>query len=323
MRLNGGLLFWGLAFVTAGAVAFAIRQGVIAPGFFVDAWRLWPLILIAIGISIIFARTAFSAVGLVIGALLLGSFAGALFAAGPVAVGDCSASGAAGGVTQQRNGTFSDGARVDLTFNCGTLEVTAQQGADWNVSTSSSREGTPQISGDGNRLTISSGGADFLGAQSARQDWTVQLPTQPKQELSVDANAASTRIALPGMHLTSVDIGANAGELRLDAGRATADSLKVEVNAGSASVIVDGESQLDGTLSVNAGSIKLCAPAELGLQITLGDNVAFGNNLDASGLERDGDTWRSPSYATASRRVTLEVSGNAGSFDLNPTGGCQ
>jgi hypothetical protein len=322
MRLNRGLLFWGLAFITAGAVALAIRQGIVPSDVLVNAWRLWPVILIAIGLSIIFARTPFAALGLVIGALLLGSFAGALFAAGPGAIADCGR-GAAGSATQQRDGTFDGGGSVDLNLNCGDLQLSTVSGNAWRVDTRSVREGTPTIDSDADSLRVTATDQSFFGADAGRQQWTVQLPADPTLSLRIDANAAQSVLDLSSGHLGSLEIDANAGEARLDLSGAQVQGLDLKLNAGSASVVLDESSMVDGSLNANAGSIDVCAPSSLGLQIELDDNVAFGNNLDERDLQRDGNTWRTANYASATRRATLHVGGNAGSFALNPTEGCR
>jgi hypothetical protein len=74
-------------------------------------------------------------------------------------------------------------------------------------------------------------------------------------------------------------------------------------------------------MSVNAGSMELCAPDGLAFAITIEDpNVTFSHNLDEGGLDRSGDTWRSGEGSAA---LELDVEGNAGSFTLNPEGGCE
>lgn len=322
MRLDRGLLFWGLAFITAGAVALGVRQGYLPSTWFADAWRLWPLILIAIGLSIIFARTAFAVVGLIIGALLLGSFAGALFSAGPGIVADCGTTDTAGAATRTENGTFSGDASVRLNLNCGSLTVNTASGNAWTVDARSAREGTPQIESGPDQLSVTASNSGFF-TDAGRQDWSITLPTDPSIAATIEANAARSTLNLSGANLRSLEIDGNAGQVHLDLSGAQARGLDLELNAGSASVVLDGQSMVQGELSTNAGSIDLCAPDELGIRIELDDNVAFGDNLDESGLQQNGDVWQTANYDTATNKATLNVSGNAGSFELNPEEGCQ
>src|SRR5918995_6587433 len=88
MHINRGLLFWGGAVVTAGVVALAASQGWIDSTQLVGLWRLWPVILITIGLSIILSRTPFALVGTVVAALVVGVAGGAAFSVGGLSCGD-------------------------------------------------------------------------------------------------------------------------------------------------------------------------------------------------------------------------------------------
>ena len=83
MHINRGLLFWGLALITAGVVALAAAQGWIDLPIMADLWNFWPVILIVIGLAIVLSRTPFAVIGVVVAALVVGFAAGAVIAAGP------------------------------------------------------------------------------------------------------------------------------------------------------------------------------------------------------------------------------------------------
>jgi hypothetical protein len=77
----------------------------------------------------------------------------------------------------------------------------------------------------------------------------------------------------------------------------------------------------EGTLRVNAGTIDVCAPANAQLQITVREQLTFATNLDQRGLTRSGNIWQRA--GTGGPVIRLDVSGNAASFNLDPTGGCK
>src|SRR3989304_677356 len=80
--------------------------------------RLWPVVLIVIGISVVVSRTPFAAVGTVAAALVVGTGAGALIAVGPTLSLNCG--GADPTSLTSRRGGFGGSAVVELDFNCGT-----------------------------------------------------------------------------------------------------------------------------------------------------------------------------------------------------------
>ena len=82
MHINRGLLFWGLALVTAGVVALGATQGWIDIPAMAEMWNLWPVVLIVIGLAIVLSRTPFAVIGVIVAALVVGFAGGAAIAAG-------------------------------------------------------------------------------------------------------------------------------------------------------------------------------------------------------------------------------------------------
>src|SRR3990170_207127 len=175
--------------------------------------------------------------------------------------------------------------------------------------------------GGGDRLEVRSADSG-LWWEGGRQRWEVSLPTDPVYTLTASPNAADTTIDLGGGHFTSVSLDPNAGSLFLDLTDADVERLDLSLNAGSASVIIGAAMEMRGSLSVNAGSIEVCTLGGVAVEFTLDSNITFSHNLDDSGLTRAGDTWSTSGYAAAVDQIRLEISGNAGSFTLNPEGGC-
>ncbi len=320
MHINRGLLFWGLALVTGGAVALAVQLDYVDRGVVSDAWRLWPLILVAIGLAIVLSRTPFAVLGTVAAALVVGVAGGALLTVGPGVVA-CGSSDPTS--LQPHDGSFSaDAVTTRLDFNCGTLRVAMAPGSDWSAKTGSTRSGaSANVSSSGNALTISSpqGSFDFAGN---RQRWEVTLGSNPTYDLQVSPNAADANLDLASGAFSHLGLSLNAGSVTMNLAGATVDDIALSMNAGSFSISVDGDTSLDGGWEANAGSLELCTTTETAVRLTVDANFTFSHNLDGSGLSRDGDTWTSANYAAATKRVTLTLSGNAASFSLNPNGGC-
>ena len=318
MTYNRGLLFWGLALITGGAVALAAQQGYLDRDLLAGAWRLWPLILIAIGVSILVSRTPFAIIGTILAALVAGAAGGALIAVGP-GVAACGGSEPIDLTTEQ--GSFGESAEVSLDFNCGTLEVSTTDGDEWSVA-SGQRNGDPaQISADSGRLAVESGDrAAFWGG--GRHRWIVGLPSSTTYELQVAPNAADAVIDLGGGQFSSVSLSPNAGSLRLVLSDAEIEQLDLSLNAGSAVVIIGPATTMAASMSVNMGSIDVCTEDGVELSITTDANITFSHNLDESGLQQVDDTWSTAGYADATERVQIDLDGNAASFSLNPEGGC-
>lgn len=320
MHLNRGLLFWGLALVTAGATALSVQQGYIDRDVVADAWRLWPVILIAIGLSIVLARTPYSVLGTILAALVLGVAGGALVTVGPSV-------GCTGNVPTDldaQSGDFSgDRASVNLEFNCGELNVAMDSGNGWTAGTASTGNREVVLRADGESLQISATNEEGFNWNGGKQRWDVGLGSELAYELRVGANAADANLDLAGGTFDRLEIDPNAASLFIDLSGTTVGDLDMSMNAGSAEIQTDADTALAGRFTMNAGSFELCVPDEAALRITVADaNFTFSHNLDNSGLTRSGDSWTSDAFDGADTFIDLRLEGNAASFTLNPDGGC-
>ena len=82
MRVNRGLLGWGVFFIVAGSIPLLVQAGVLDPARVRQVWQLWPLILIGIGLGLILQRTRAAIVGGLVVAATFGILVGGWFAVG-------------------------------------------------------------------------------------------------------------------------------------------------------------------------------------------------------------------------------------------------
>ena len=187
MRVRRGLLFWGLLLIPLGAIPLLVRSGAIDPARLADAWRLWPLILVGIGIGILASRTRFALVGLAVIALTIGSIGGAVLASGGFWIGAMSGCGFGSDTTHELDqaGTMEPTAQVRLELDCGTVDFRATGDAGWTVH-AAYRGDPPKIQAEANRLSVGtpSGG-------DRRQDWTIAVPAAQLGALDMTVNAAT------------------------------------------------------------------------------------------------------------------------------------
>lgn len=319
MHINRGLLFWGLALVTAGVVALAAAQGWVDIPIMADLWNLWPVVLIVVGLAIVLSRTPFAVIGIIVAALVVGFAAGAVIAAGP----SFSSCDEARGSQDTANGEFTAAsARVNLDMNCGDLTVSLADGSAWQAVTSTEDGEAVNLTATADSLDIRSNTGGFPFSQD-RQEWTITLGRDVAYDASLTLNAAEGRLDLSDGQFASLEAHPNAGSLYMGLGGGTVDQLDVQLNAGSLSIVTDTETQLAGRIGVNAGSVDLCTDPEAGVRITVDANVTFAHNLDDSGLQKSGEgTYTAANFDSAARTIDLQLEGNAASFTLNPEEGC-
>lgn len=325
MRIDQRFLGWGLFFIALGAVPLAVRAGLLTADVAGDAWRLWPLLLVAIGIGILLRGSRAAAVGGLVVALTFGVIGGGMLAGGWVDLGSLACGDArTGGTATQRSGPLDASARVTLEPRCGDLNVRMSDGSAWSLAASGT-DPAPEVSASSSDLRIRSSGRRgffMVGFGGPRETWDVGLPRASRIDLDTTLNAGSGHLDLRTGSFGSLSTTLNAGEMRIDLDGATAASFVLTVNAGDARVVLPASS-VSGSITVNAGSISLCAPAGAGLRFTTNENITSSYDFGSGGLVKSGSTWTSPGFATATIRIDLSTTVNAGSFKLNPVEGCR
>jgi len=324
MRLDRRLLGWGVFFILLGTVPLAVRAGAVDPGL-VGRWpTLWPFLLIGWGIGLVLRASPIAWTGGAIVAVTFGLMGGGAIATGFTgAPGFSSCGSGAGQPFQSSQGTFGASGRLDVEFNCGSLDVATADGSDWSVSGHSRDGRAPTVDVDaGGGVTIKGPerAFDFGGGRTA---WTVDVPRAPHLALGLTLNAGDGTVDLAGASLDALDLTVNAGSMELDLSRAAVlplDSTSATVNAGSAKVVLPSfNGRLE--LSLNAGSLTVCVPADAAVQVSWNGTIA-SNDLDASGLTRAGNTLTTAGLDVTRPYVSMNVSANAGSFSLQRGGSC-
>jgi hypothetical protein len=324
MRVRRGYLGWGVFLILAGAVPLAVRSGYLTDDQVGRLWSLWPLILVGIGVGLILRWTRFAFVGGLIVAATFGLMVGGLLSTGigTVSTGACG-NDAGSSPFPTRDGTLGSASSVSLQLNCGNLTIATQAGNAWQVAGQGANGSSPQIKSSETALEVKS--PDRTGAFWAfgqRDVWRVTLPQTPTLDVDLQLNAGSTTADLGAAALGSLDLELNAGSAAVDLGSITSiEGIDVGLNAGSIKMTLPNLS-MTGSIEANAGSVKLCAPAGAGLRLRTGDSLLATYDYSNHGLVKVGTTWTTPGYDSASVQIDLHTTANAGTFELDPEGGC-
>ena len=89
MMVNRRFLNWGVFLVAAGAVMLVAQTDAVNSDVVAQALRLWPVVVIALGIGVLLRRTRFGLAGGVLAAAMPGFLLGGLVVAAPHMVSEC------------------------------------------------------------------------------------------------------------------------------------------------------------------------------------------------------------------------------------------
>lgn len=320
------LLNWGIFFIVLGAIPLAVMWGVIDPGAAQGLLRLWPLILIGIGVGLLLRLTPAAPIGGVVVAATAGMLGGALLAGGFAGFGGTCAGGTADGEVTTRAGQFTgSGTSVEMELTCVALTVERGAGTAWAVEARHASGSPPQIdeSASGLRLRTGQGTFVFPFGGDSRRDWRVTLPADSRLGMGLTLNASQGDVVIGGGELDSVSGTLNASDVRIDMSAAgtSAQSVNFTLNASSGAVSLPPES-VSGNMTLNASSLEMCVAPEVGLRIQYNDTLS-SDNFAAAGMRRNGDAWEDDAYGTAAQRIDLHVSSNVSSINISRAGGCE
>jgi hypothetical protein len=333
MSVDRRLLNWGVFLVLLGGVPLAVAQGWIPRDTVVNAWELWPFILIGAGIGLLLRRTPLRGLGGIIVAATFGTILGAILAVGVGGIGSigignlgCGAAEANAPQILHQQGTFEGGAgTVLLSANCSSIRVVTASGHGWDVTVRGADSARPTVEASAGALKVRSPARPLVvpfGSQ--RATWDTTLGSDPQLGLLVDVNAGDADFDLAGATVTGFSFTGNAiGTSRLDLSAARVAQLDVIVNAGDLRIALPSAASLRGTLQGNAASVRLCAAPGVGLRLVVDGNLTASNNYADAGLTKAGNAWVTEGYAGATTKIDLETTGSAVSFTLNPKDGCR
>jgi hypothetical protein len=320
MRVDRGRLNWGVFFIILGAVPLAYHQGAVSAATLGDAWRLWPLIIVGIGLALVLSRTPAFFLGGTVVAVCIGLVAGSALTVGPN-IG-CGGDGHDTRTISQ-SGSFDGDSTVDLTLQCGSARIAASADQQWHVTASNSDGDVPQLSSKANSLRVSSSTIpNGWWLSRGRDDWRIALPTAPRIDLTASLNLGDARFDLASVNLASARFTLNLGSLHVDLTGARVGTLSVSTNLGAAYLTLDGASDLSATLKTNLGSLEVCLPDGLGVRVKADDSLS-SSNFTGAGLTRVGAFWQTLDYDKATHKADLSFSTSLGSLRLRHEGGCK
>jgi hypothetical protein len=325
LRIDRSFVGWGLFFVLVGAVPLAVRGGALTDDQVLGWWRLWPLLLVGVGLGLILRKTPLDALGGLLIAVTAGAMLGGLLANGATGFsGDLCGQAERSVSFPTQTGALFETAQVEIGLDCGDVSVTTSAGNGWAVEGEDRTPGGPEISGNESLLVVRSrdgdrGPLDFVGRHAT---WRIALPADPALGVHAETNAGSSAFDFAGANLDLFELETNAGSAVVDLGAArVVGEIAIEINAGSLDLTLPATST-HGSIELNAGSVALCAPPGVALRIRTEESVITSYDFEGHGLIRDGDTWQTTDYDTAAQRIDLVAQGNAGSFTLDPEEGC-
>ena len=298
--------FWGVVILFVGLVFLGINFNLLSPSIWGQIWKLWPVIIITIGVSIIsggVSRVWRVIMALVVATLIL---AGIFYIFGFSKIDSTSEksrwswdSGAdleTYTISEPIN-EAADNASIliktgaaDLTVNGGSLSL-VEGTVQSNLLTT---DLTRKTEGKTDELQISSNSRKFPFV-SARNIWDLKLSENFPIKLEFQTGAVDSRLDLRKTNVTELAVisGASSYEISFPE---KPDFIKSEI-------------------SVGASSVKLKILKDYGIRITADTGVTSNNFSDAE-LEKIDNIYKTKNFETQTKKIEIVLKTGASSIEL-------
>ncbi len=297
---RGGFV-WPIILIGAGIVFLLNNMGRLDWSVWDTLFRLWPVLLIAIGLDILVGRR-FPLGSLLLGLLLIAVLVLAVQGALPQTV-------TANALTVDRTETLSEDlkgntrANVEIRFGAGYLNVDAlsegsPQLAQGSLDMSRNESLNKSYSGTGGSgiLRIESRGIWNLGpgawTTSNKKRWSVSLNRDIPLDLSIGTGAGQSNLDLTALNLTSFDLNGGVGQV----------TIKLPMH-GRYSVKIDG----------GVGQVVLMFPQGVAARVHV--NTGLGG-VKTQGFNQVGKDYTTGNFNTATDRADVQVDGGVGEIVL-------
>jgi hypothetical protein len=276
-----------------GCVLLMQQLNIIQWSLWEIAFRLWPLIVIAVGADILIARRSF--LGAVASlALVLALLAGGIYLMGP-------------GPSRTGEKLNSDevsyaledatSGRIDLSMDAGTLDVDAL-----SEDSSNALAGTIHQA-PGQEVRSSYSMLDQKVVVSIHNDWHRTYIFHTDVDYLWDFSLT------PSVPL-DVDLSLGAGEITADLTRLQLTSVDVHIGAGSLVLRLPSKSDVDVTVNIGAGSAKIYLPEDADVRIDCTTGVGNCELPNGSGFWSQ--SYTSPDYSSSDYKITIRINVGVG-----------
>jgi Domain of unknown function (DUF5668) len=302
-RRRGGVV-GPLILIFLGAVFLLQNTGYLPPNFWLNLWRLWPLVLVLVGIELLLAHRVpwFALLGLAVVVLVLG---GMTLAAGMPMFGPGGASQTATTTTStQTNLGGASQAAVAVRFGAGQLNVSALDQPSTDQLATMNYSGPPQLAPEP-RYTTTSGGVGQLDYSTSGRPGPGFFPFGGN-------NASDTaRVDLglsPSVPIASMSVQTGAAQAHLDLSQLRLRTLDMSIGAATAWVRFPSAAGLT-TAHISGGASTLTIEIPPGVAAQIQHQGGLSTlNIDQSRFPQVSDNlFRSPDYDTAANKLDLTI----------------
>ncbi|MBL8131389.1 MAG: hypothetical protein JNL42_05995 [Anaerolineae bacterium] len=322
---RSGAVIWALILIAAGVIWLLRELDIFTAQNMAVLLRLWPLILIAIGVELLIGRGSRAASTFIVGAtiivLVLLMFVGPSLGLAPnVEIKSLSLNEPVGEAASARMNLgvgVGNASVAALSDSSSLIEADLRYVGDVRFDVTPGAQTVVTLN---HEQTASTPGFDFFGWTLALDPsdlhWNILLTPAIPIDLTFNGGVGTSRVDLSGLQITRLAINTGVG----DSVVTLPDSegmIPVRVNGGvgRTTLTIPEGAALNADINAGVGDTTIDVPNDAAVRIQIEGGLG-GVNLPSSwqrvsGEERSG-VWESPTYDTAASGDRIEIDYNGG-----------
>ncbi len=306
-----------------GAIFMASNLGFLGWDSWMTIWRLWPVVIIAVGLEIFFGRKniALAMFGV---ALSLALLAGGLYFSGGI-------SGVESRVTEGETITGTDieqplgdaeSANVRIDSSVGKLTVTALDNSanllEGSILSVERERILESYDLNGNEIDYYLHSEWQPGVNmnnhNPRLSWDLALTDAIPLDLNISLGVGESTLDLSDLQVSELDLSIGVGEtsINLPVGKYTA---KVDGGVGQTTIVLPAKGQIQLKVDGGVGEISIELPDNMAAKINV-DRGVSGLSVPA-GFDKNEDTYTTPDFDEAENWVEISIDQGIGNIAIS------
>jgi predicted membrane protein len=324
-------LFWPIVLIAVGVVWLLSNMGILSTANLAVLFRLWPLLLIVIGLDLLFGRKSpavgaiigIGAVVLVIVLMLIGPSIGLTGPSLEIKLDQ---------YAEPREDATSASVRLDLSVAQTNITPLADTGELFTAEVSHVGDLEYEVTGQAEKhislreedYDVNNGSAflaRILGDEGENLYWNIGLNPDIPLALDINSGVGQGNFDLSEMQLTDLSINGGVGQINVQL--PSVDSpYDVDINngAGELNVEIAEDAALNLNIKGGVGNVTVDVPDNVAVHIEGSNGV--GNINVPSGFQRVSDedseqgVWESPNFNEAARQIFINYEGGVGNMTV-------
>ena len=310
--------------ISIGAIFMASNLGYLGWDSWMTLWRLWPVVIIAIGLEIFLGRKniLLSMLGV---ALSLALLAGGLYLSGGISGVDSQLPTGEVVIGQDIEQPLDDAetAKVRIDSSVGELTVDALKGSDnliegtiYSVERETILE-SYKMTGDMIDYYLHSewqpGGSFNFNQKNQRLSWDLALSPDIPLDLNISLGVGESSLDLSELQVSAVDLNIGVGQTTVSLPVGEYDA-QVDGGVGQTTIELPAEGQINLNVDGGVGEIVIYIPEGMAAKINVDRGIA-GLSVP-SGFDKNENTYTSPNFASADNYVEINVDQGIGNIAI-------